>query len=212
MFNYSFDDPLAHSMVTPLMARIRDPASLVIFPPEGQCGATASGSADGLGEAPVPQEAGLSMVDVHLTEVMSHAALHIVLALEQQLRLCEESRARNILPEGLPMCTIFDEMEDSSATPRDGGQGASGALSKQSSAGRKPTPAPYKKKPSGRIHKWMGDVCMQVWGPWCGDVQLCQVTILTSKRVRCFLHVFCRCARPETPSSTTPRRSRSAGR
>jgi hypothetical protein len=170
VFNYSFDDPLAHSMVTPLMTRIRDPASLVIFPPEGQCGTTASAGTDveELLRQQQLQGASMSMVDVHLTEVMSHAALHIVLALDQQMRQCEDARVRNVLPEGLPMCTIYDDVDDSSAgsTPKDGSPFPSSNLSVKSSvSSRKPAVLPYKKKPSGRIHKWMGDLALQACSP-----------------------------------------------
>lgn len=164
------------------MAHIRDPASLVIFPPDGQCGTTAS-DLSGDGNSPVVRntvgevDRGVSMVDVHLTEVMSHAALQIVLTLEQQMRVCEESRVRSVLPEGLPMCTIYDDMDEGSGynTPRDHtlhstgvsgtGSSNSASLAKSNSTSRKQAVGLYKKKPSGRIHKWMGDLSMQVCSP-----------------------------------------------
>lgn len=52
------------------------------------------------------------MIDVHLKEVMSHASLSILLALEQQMKLCEESRISNRLPEQLPLSTLYDEIEE----------------------------------------------------------------------------------------------------
>lgn len=160
VFNYSFDDPLAHSMVTPLMAKIRDPSSLVIFPPDGTCGNTNS-SDEAERASSQAAEQGVNMVDVHLNEVMSHAALHIVLALEQQMRLCDDARLRNILPEGLPLCTIFDDIDENSNgnTPRDAASSSNASKSKKSASGM------YKKKPSGRIHKWQGDLCMQACTP-----------------------------------------------
>jgi len=169
VFNYTFDDPDAHSNVTPLLARIRDPSSLVIFPPDGACGEESNISGSGgsgggsisgggtVGNGNNDSTKSHNMVDIHLQEVMSHAALHIVLALEQQMKLCEESRLRNVLPEGLPMSTLFDEMEENAQN--------SANSSNKSLVSRKTTPNMYKKKPSGRIHKWMGDLCMQVCTP-----------------------------------------------
>lgn len=156
MFNYTFDDPLAHRNVTPLMARIRDPASLVIFPPDGTCGNTNSSD-----DLQTKLDQGVNMVDVHLNEVMSHAALHIVLALEQQMRVCDDARTRNLLPEGLPLCTIFDELDESNNnnTPREVANSSNASKSKKLASGM------YKKKPSGRVHKWQGDLCMQVCTP-----------------------------------------------
>lgn len=163
-------------MMAPLLSKIRDPSSLVIFPPEGQCGTTASGGVQQMDGSALQaqqlqqqQQAGMSMVDVHLTEVMSHAALRIVLALEQQMRHCEDARVRNTLPEGLPLSTIFDDLEDGSTntTPRDGAQhpSSSSLSSKSNLSSKKPALPLYKKKPSGRIHKWMGDLAMQACSP-----------------------------------------------
>ena len=205
VFNYSFDDPRANSMISPLKAGVKDPDSIIIFPPDGTCGGSGGNSYDeSSGEFNTannnsnnnnaPLERGVSMVDVHLNEVMSHAALHIVLALEQQTRLCEEARVKNLLPDGLPMSTIFDEIEeqqlyggssnssggggytnrDSTYTP--GGKlGISAAINMNlntSSRNNKNTTATassasvqYKRKPSGRIHKWMGDLAMQACSP-----------------------------------------------
>ena len=174
MFNYSFDDPMAHNMMAPLLAKVKDRSSLVIFPPDGQCGANNSGSGgvdcSTTGQEHDQEAVSVSMVDVHLKEGMSHAALHVVLALEQQMRMCEDARSRSALPEGLPLCCLFDEMEESGSsgapTPRDFISGASNSSTlMKSSSTRKPTQAQYKKKPSGRIHKWMGDLCMQACSP-----------------------------------------------
>ena len=169
MFNYSFDDPQAHSNVAPLYTRIKDPASLVIFPPDGTCGS----NSEAIEYEDSVNNASHSMVDVHLQEVMSHAALHIVLALESQVKVCEESRVKNFLPEGLPMSTLFDEL-DNEPSPREGlatNTTASGGVlsnyanSNKSLVSRKAAANMYKKKPSGRIHKWMGDLCMQACTP-----------------------------------------------
>jgi len=173
VFNYSFDDPQAHSNVAPLYTRIKDPASLVIFPPDGTCGSNNNNNSEGIEYEDAVNNASHSMVDVHLQEVMSHAALHIVLALETQVKTCEESRVRNVLPEGLPMSTLFDEL-DNEPSPREGlttNTTASGGVlsnyanSNKSLVSRKAAPNMYKKKPSGRIHKWMGDLCMQACTP-----------------------------------------------
>ena len=169
MFNYSFDDPQAHSNVAPLYTRIKDPASLVIFPPDGTCGS----NSEAIEYEDAINNTSHSMVDVHLQEVMSHAALHIVLALESQVKVCEESRVKNLLPEGLPMSTLFDEL-DNEPSPREGlatntttsgGVLSNYANSNKSLVSRKAAANMYKKKPSGRIHKWMGDLCMQACTP-----------------------------------------------
>ena len=57
-------------------------------------------------------EGGVSMIEVHLKEVMSHASLHILLALDQQMKNCEEARMNNHLPAQLSLSTLFDEMEE----------------------------------------------------------------------------------------------------
>ena len=169
MFNYSFDDPQAHSNVAPLYTRIKDPASLVIFPPDGTCGS----NSEAIEYEDAVNNASHSMVDVHLQEVMSHAALHIVLALESQVKVCEESRVKNLLPEGLPMSTLFDELDNepspreglATSTTTSGGVLSNYANSNKSLVSRKAAANMYKKKPSGRIHKWMGDLCMQACTP-----------------------------------------------
>ena len=169
VFNYSFDDPQAHSNVAPLYTRIKDPASLVIFPPDGTCGS----NSEAIEYEDAVNNASHSMVDVHLQEVMSHAALHIVLALESQVKVCEESRVKNLLPEGLPMSTLFDELDNepspreglATSTTTSGGVLSNYANSNKSLVSRKAAANMYKKKPSGRIHKWMGDLCMQACTP-----------------------------------------------
>ena len=138
------------------------------------------------------------MVDVHLNEVMSHAALGIILSLEQQMRTCEDARLRGVLPDGLPLCSIFDEIDEqqqnanqsnavgnrdnnNTYTTRDsmvatgsgvnysssamGGNKMLGMNSTNNISTKKQFIPMYKKKPSGRIHKWMGDLAMQVCSP-----------------------------------------------
>jgi hypothetical protein len=183
VFNYTFDDPMTGLTSLPLHANVKDPQSLVIFPPEGPCGgdgpsasfppsssstAAAAAAADTLFASSHRRHdstdssslagggMGVSMVDVHLNEVMSHAALRIILALEQQMRVCDEARARNVLPESLPLSTSFDDIEEQQMQ-----------LAAASSGKRQQGPAslPFRKKPAGRIRKWQGDLSMQVCSP-----------------------------------------------
>lgn len=69
VFNFSFDPVHGLNPESPI-GIANDPNSLIIFPPEGKC-------------------EGGSMVEVHLHEVMSYAAVRIILSLEEQMKLCE---------------------------------------------------------------------------------------------------------------------------
>ena len=122
MFNFSFDLSL------PPKGLSKDPNSLVIFPPEGNC-----------------NEGAVSMVDVHLKEVMSHASVKIICELEKQVLVCEEARSKGIYPTNVSLSTRYDEMEEV-----DG-------LGKKDKGGKKRHP--------GRFRKWMGDLCLQVCSP-----------------------------------------------
>ncbi|KAJ1415677.1 hypothetical protein B484DRAFT_158849, partial [Ochromonadaceae sp. CCMP2298] len=167
VFNYSFDDhiPAAVAMrrleehrqqLPPLQRTIKDQDSLVIFPPDGNCGG----------------EGGVSMVDVHMQEVMSHAALTVVQALELQMGVCERARLANVVPEAIPLCTPHDDLEDVGAVgalamglARVVGQGSSPLPLSLGVAARAGNKKAYKRRPSGRLHKWMGDLCLQVCSP-----------------------------------------------
>ena len=103
---------------------------MIVFPPEGNCG-----------------EGAISMVDVHLQEVMAHTSVKLINSLEKQLNHCEEARLANNLPVYASLSTHYDEIED-----------AEGSTSFGSKTNRKNV----KRGLGGRIHKWMGDLCMQV--------------------------------------------------
>lgn len=93
---------------------------------------------------------GGSMLAVHLNEVMANAAVRIIASLEQQMVLCEEARVKNALPAStsIPLCTFYDDLEE-----RD----ANAAVKSKSKT--------YKKRPLGRVRKWMGDLSLQISSP-----------------------------------------------
>ena len=127
VFNYFLDDPSQQKINRPAPKTLsKDPSSVIVFPPEGNC-----------------SEGGVSMLDVHLQEVMSHASVKLIHSLEKQLNHCEEARLANNLPIYAQLTTQYDDLDESD-----------GAGSKNRKA--------IKKGLSGRIHKWMGDLCMQV--------------------------------------------------
>lgn len=76
VFNFSFTNNS-----TPPRCKSRDPLALVIFPPEGECGERDTIS---------------SMIEIHLREVMSNAAVYILLSIEAQLLACESARLKKI--------------------------------------------------------------------------------------------------------------------
>lgn len=146
VFNYAFDDPSQQQQQQhhannpkphrPLKSFVVDPHSLVIFPPEGIC------------------EGGVSMIEVHLKEVMSNSAVSILQAVEDQMRACDDARLKNCLPALLPLCTLFDEVEEQLQQQK--------PVSIAMTVTGRPNRKLYRKRPSGRIHKWMGDLSMQV--------------------------------------------------
>jgi hypothetical protein len=148
VFNYSFDIPLA---LKPLKS---DPDSLIIFPPEGPC-------------------EGGSMIVVHFKEVMFHTAVKLIALFERIMEILEESRIRNVLPTSeVTLTTVYDDRDDI-GNPSYSAQGNStvGALTGMPSSSTLTSSAlssssslkkQFKKRPSGRIHKWMADLSMQV--------------------------------------------------
>ena len=88
---------------------------------------------------------GGSMIEVHLQEVMGNAGVMIVAALEKQMAICEEGKFKNQLPIGFKLATHNDEYE----------------MHMDSNLHNKLKQA-IKKKPIGRIRKWMGDLSLQV--------------------------------------------------
>jgi hypothetical protein len=88
---------------------------------------------------------GGSMRAVHLREVMATASVTLLAALEEQLAAMEQARAKNAVPTALTsLSTPFDDIEDQDFNQT-----------------FKLKPA-VKKKPSGRMRKFMGDLCLQV--------------------------------------------------
>jgi hypothetical protein len=130
VFNFSFDLVLGKTCVPPKGLSEDPNNSLIIFPPEGFC------------------EGGISMVDVHLKEVMSHAAVKIILSLEKQMEICDDSRLKNNLPQNLILTTIHDDIEEQQ-------QQQNQNLNKDSFAARNIKKL-LKKKIIGRKRKLMG--------------------------------------------------------
>jgi hypothetical protein len=113
----------------------QDPDSLNIFPPEGDC-------------------EGGSMIVVHFKEVMCLAAVKLIQTFERFMEILEDARLRNIIPTELPLNTVYDDREDVGMVKDSNGVFIPNRNKKA-----------YKKKPSGRIHKWMADLSMQVCSP-----------------------------------------------
>lgn len=149
MFNFMFDI-VNGNIHSPPKGLANDPNSLVIFPPDGKC-------------------EGGSMVDVHLTEVMSHATVKIIVSLEQQLELCEESRIKNTPPPNIPLSTHYDELDDSFYQIKDS---SSSHLVSTSQLKRL-----FRKRSQGRLRKWMADLCLQV-GSICSYYYLRSAVLL----------------------------------
>jgi hypothetical protein len=171
VFNYNFETSNTSVFKTPKL----DSDSLVIFPPDGLC-----------------MEGEESMIFVHFKEVMCHTAVKLILLYERLMEVCEEARIKNVLPIDLPLHTVYDDREDISIPKESlntfmnttssststmstgpssaiGSTGAGGAMGGTGAGGSTMVSVRnkklYKKKPSGRLQKWMGDLCMQVCSP-----------------------------------------------
>ncbi len=163
MFNFAFDLPAEGGLPpAPPKGLSNDANSLVIFPPDGFIEVD-RGLQHGYGGG----NSVVSMVDVHLKEVMCHASVRIITSLEKQMEICEDCRLRGSLPTSLPLSTIYDDIGD-----RDPLSGVLGNAKDPAGPRRA-----FKRKPSGRIHKWMGDLSLQV------------SAMVTTLRVRSFLAV-----------------------
>jgi hypothetical protein len=147
VFNYSFDIPLA---LKPLKS---DPDSLIIFPPEGPC-------------------EGGSMIVVHFKEVMFHTAVKLIALFERIMEILEDARLRNILPTSeVTLTTVYDDRDDiGNPSYNNQNSNTGGALTGMQSSSNLTSSSltsssmkkQFKKRPSGRIHKWMADLSMQV--------------------------------------------------
>lgn len=129
-----FNHPSSNSWTIPSIPG--DPNAIVVFPPDGEC------------------EGGNSMVEIHLQEVMAGVALRVLLALEAQAAVCDDSRlraAQGRVPPGMNLFTSYDEMEEGAA---DGGGAGSITFSNASSK--------MKKRIGGRLRKITADLCLQV--------------------------------------------------
>lgn len=89
------------------------------------------------------------MVDVHLREVMGEAATKIIVSLDNQAILFEDYRNRNLLPPSPELTSGYDDLPNAVASESSffSGQRLKNIVSR---------------KPSGRINKWLGDLCLQV--------------------------------------------------
>eukprot|EP01033_Poteriospumella_lacustris_P010402 gene10402-7397_t len=89
---------------------------------------------------------GGSMLDVHFRQVMAQTSVQLVQALEAQMDHCEDARLRGAFPANPSLVTCFDEKDDA--------RGGSAKTAKV-----------FRKRPAGRIRKWMGDLSLQVCSP-----------------------------------------------
>lgn len=88
---------------------------------------------------------GGNMIDVHIKEVMSVACVKLIMFFDEQLEAMENARVKGSIPTTLTnLTTPMDSIEDS----------VEGGASKLLNS--------VKKRPYGRIRKWMGDLCLQV--------------------------------------------------
>ena len=159
VFNYKFDMPSSHLSTSSSLKIFDDPAAVVIFPPEGNC-----------------QEGQTNMVEVHLKEVMSHDTVKMITSISAQMELCEMSRLENNIPNTVPLTTIHDEIDAMQYNQEETGEfsrlvstsGISSALVSSISARSGViigTKGKFRKRPSGRLQKWMGDLSLQVCSP-----------------------------------------------
>ena len=165
IFNYVFDSSPLNNFLP--KSPTSDPNLLIVFPPEGMC-----------------NEGGVSMIEVHLQEVMTDAVVKIILSLEQQLVICEENRIKNTIPPTISLSTIYDEIDEANnnnsnnnnniiSVSRDSlgimsasAKNLNNILAAPTNANtRKVGSSTYKKKPLGRLKKWMGDISLQVCSP-----------------------------------------------
>jgi hypothetical protein len=93
---------------------------------------------------------GGSMIVVHFREIMCLTAVKLIQLFEKYMEILEDARLRNIIPTELPLNTLYDDREDI------------GVIKDTNGVATVRNKKAYKKKPSGRIHKWMGDLSMQV--------------------------------------------------
>ncbi len=166
IFNYVFDSSPLNNFLP--KSPTSDPNLLIVFPPEGKC-----------------NEGGVSMIEVHLQEVMTDAVVKIIISLEQQLVICEENRIKNTIPATISLSTIYDELDEASNNNSNNNNNNSISVSRDSfnimststknfnnilaapanANTRKVGSSAYKKKPLGRLKKWMGDISLQVCSP-----------------------------------------------
>ncbi len=93
------------------------------------------------------------MVEVHYRMVVCHAAVKIISQLYKYMDQCEEARVRNTLPVSTHITlSIPHDDRDDICSVKD-----PSTIGKNKKA--------FKKKPLGRIRKWMGDLAMQVCSP-----------------------------------------------
>lgn len=88
---------------------------------------------------------GGSMIDVHLNEIMATVSINVISSLESQLSVMEQAKVKGVVPSTVTsLSTPFDDIED---------QDNSQSIKVKSIV---------KKRPHGRMRKYMGDICLQV--------------------------------------------------
>lgn len=150
VFNFNFD-----SGPCPIKALKNDPDSLVIFPPNMEL------------------TKGSNSAVVHFKEAMCLATGWLVQKLERLMDICEDARLRNIIPGDPTLTTMLDDRDDlvvfntkeitHSNIPA---MTMAAVISASASAAAYTrNKRSYRKKPSGRLRKFMGDLAMQVCSP-----------------------------------------------
>ena len=139
LFNYPFEggnsDPYKELL---LPTNNVDHTEMIVFPPDLIC------------------EGGNSMVNVHLSVNMENASCKLIQVFEKQMRICAEAWKVNKLPakeHSIELNTFYDEIFEK--TTRKDVEGSDKSIKSLA----------YKKRPAGRLLKWMGDLSMQACSP-----------------------------------------------
>ena len=109
-----------------------------------------------------------SMVRVHLSVNMENASIKIIQAFEEQMQICETAKSKGSLPEGsarLPLCTFFDEIDERETEVQSGQIDDLRTSVTNARREKEFAKGSYKKRPAGRLLKWMGDLSLQVCSP-----------------------------------------------
>lgn len=88
---------------------------------------------------------GGSMIDVHINEIMNVISVKLITLFDNQITYLDQVRLKNVFPTSLTsLMTQYDDVDIEN-------DGYSNKLKSN-----------LKKRPTGRIRKWLGDTCLQV--------------------------------------------------